>query len=100
MAISIRGLPFVQNAETKLIISWFGGRRDAISAKCFMEDVAARLKNRIQLTTDGHKAYLDAVENAFGSNIDFAQLVKLYGNGGFEGVIKYSPVPYVGEIKT
>lgn len=87
-------------AETKLIISWFVGRRDAISAKYFMEDVAARLKNRIQLTTDGHKVYLDAVENAFGSNIDFAQLVKLYGNGGVEGVIKYSPAPYVGEIKT
>jgi len=87
-------------ADSKLALSWFVGRRDAISAKYFMEDVAGRLKNRIQLTTDGHRVYLEAVEKAFGADIDFAQLVKLYGNGGVEGVVKYSPAPYVGEIKT
>jgi len=87
-------------ADSKLAFSWFVGRRDAISAKYFMEDIAARLKNRIQLTTDGHRVYLEAVEKAFGADIDFAQLVKLYGNGGVEGIVKYSPAPYVGEIKT
>jgi hypothetical protein len=70
-----------------------------MSAKIFMKDVAGRLKNRIQLTTDGHRAYLDAVENAFGSDIDFAQLVKLYGNSGNEGTIRYSPAECTGEIK-
>ena len=63
-------------ADSKLALSWFVGRRDAISAKYFMEDVAKRLKNRIQLTTDGHRVYLDAVERAFGADIDFAQLIK------------------------
>jgi IS1 family transposase len=87
-------------ADSKLALNWFIGRRDAVSAKYFMKDVAKRLKNRIQLTTDGYRVYLDAVENAFGADIDFAQLVKIYGNGGVEGVIKYSPAPYIGEIKT
>jgi IS1 family transposase len=87
-------------ADSKLVIGWFVGRRDAISANCFIKDIASRLKNRVQLTTDGHKVYLEAVENAFGADVDFAMLIKLYGEGGGEGVVRYSPAPCVGEIKT
>ncbi|MDE2573751.1 MAG: DDE-type integrase/transposase/recombinase [Rhodospirillales bacterium] len=67
------------DADSKLIVSYLVGGRDAGYAEAFMQDVADRLANRVQLTTDGHKAYLDAVESAFGSGVDYAQLVKLYG---------------------
>jgi IS1 family transposase len=67
------------DADTKLIPSWFVGGRDSDAAMIFMEDLATRLANRVQLTSDGHRAYLEAVEGAFGSNIDYAMLVKLYG---------------------
>lgn len=66
-------------ADTKLICSFMLGSRDAYTAKIFMDDLAGRLANRVQLTTDGHRPYLDAVERAFGSEIDYAQLVKIYG---------------------
>src|SRR5579864_3026755 len=65
------------DADTKLVISWAVGRRDAGCAADFLQDVAGRLSNRVQLTTDGHKMYLTAVPDAFGSDIDFAQLVKI-----------------------
>ena len=68
-------------ADTKLAPSWMVGYRTIEHAKIFFNDLAARLANRVQLTTDGHKAYLEAVEGAFGSDVDFAQLVKLYGDG-------------------
>ena len=88
------------DADSKLIVSWFVGDRSAESAAVFMKDVAARLANRVQLTTDGHKAYLDAVEDAFGGEIDFAQLVKLYGSlDGNMNERKYSPAEYTGQIK-
>jgi hypothetical protein len=65
-----------------------------------MNDVASRLKNRVQLTTDGHKAYLNAVEDSFGKDIDFAQLIKLYGNESERGSeAKYSPAQCTGTIK-
>ncbi len=67
------------DADSKLIVGWLVGGRDAEYANEFMQDVASRLTNRVQLTTDGHVAYLDAVEAAFGAGVDFAQLVKLYG---------------------
>lgn len=67
------------DADTKLIVSYYVGNRDAESAKAFMLDVASRLVHRIQLSTDGHSPYLEAVEGAFGIDIDFAQLVKFYG---------------------
>ncbi len=87
------------DADSKLIISWLVGGRDAGYATAFMEDVAARLKNRVQLTTDGLKAYLDAVEGAFGANIDYAQLIKLYGEApGSSG--RYSPAECTGIKKT
>ena len=67
------------DADTKLMIGWVVGGRDAEYANAFMNDLASRLANRVQLTTDGHKAYLEAVEGAFGADVDYAQLVKLYG---------------------
>jgi IS1 family transposase len=66
-------------AETKLICTYKIGTRGASTAYAFMHDLAERLANRIQLTTDGHRVYADAVESAFGSNIDYAMLVKVYG---------------------
>jgi IS1 family transposase len=66
-------------ADTKLIVSWRVGDRDAETAREFTEDLASRLANRVQLTTDGHRVYWEAVEKAFGSNVDYAMLVKLYG---------------------
>lgn len=67
------------DADSKLMISWMVGGRDAGTAGVFMDDVAARLANRVQLTTDGHKPYLEAVEGAFGAANDYAQFVKRYG---------------------
>jgi IS1 family transposase len=68
------------DAQTKLAISWLAGRRDAGCATEFLQDVSRRLANRVQLTTDGHKMYLSAVADAFAGAIDYAQLVKIYGN--------------------
>ena len=65
--------------DSKLIISYLVGGRDSGYALEFLDDVKSRLANRVQLTTDGHKAYLEAIEDAFGSDVDYAQLVKLYG---------------------
>lgn len=85
-------------ADTKLVPSWYIGKRDIATAKAFIYDLAGRLANRVQLTTDGHKAYLAAVEGAFGGDVDFSQLVKLYGDVGGEG--KYSPGECCGAIPT
>ena len=84
------------DADSKLIISHFVGGRDSECAKWFMQDVADRLANRVQLTSDGHRAYLEAVEGAFGADVDYAQLIKLYGNapGTFKG--RYSPAECTG----
>jgi IS1 family transposase len=87
------------DADSKLIISWLVGSRDADSANTFMNDVAYRLKNRVQLTTDGHKPYLEAVDSAFNGNIDFAQLVKIYGGNSAKNEKRYSPAEYVGAKK-
>jgi IS1 family transposase len=86
------------DADTKLIPSWHVGRRDADEAHLFLEDLASRLANRVQLTSDGHKAYLTAVEDTFGWNgIDYAMLVKLYGDVVTkEAGRKYSPAECVG----
>lgn len=91
------------DADSKLIISWNVGNRDADCAKTFMTDVADRVANYVQLTTDGHHAYLNAVGEAFGDNIDFAQLVKLYGSqkeGSTGAERKYSPMKFTGSKKT
>ncbi len=78
-------------ADTKLVPCWYVGGRDAKSAHTFMNDLASRLSSRVQLTTDGHKAYLEAVEGAFGSEIDYAMLVKIYGNEPEPQEVRYSP---------
>jgi IS1 family transposase len=83
------------DAETKLMPSWFVGGRDSESAIIFMDDLAFRLANRVQLTSDGLRAYLEAVEGAFGADIDYAQLVKLYGAPP-EGEKRYSPAECIG----
>ena len=70
------------DADTKLILSYMVGDRGADIAYPFMKDVASRTRNRIQLTTDGHRVYANAVEDAFGSDIDYAMLVKIYGSSG------------------
>ena len=65
-------------AQSKLIISWLVGGRDSDYAIAYMDDLRSRLANRVQIATDGHKAYLEAVEGAFGGEVDYAQLVRLY----------------------
>jgi IS1 family transposase len=77
------------DADTKLIPSFTVGNRDAVSAKILIEDLDGRLKNRIQLTTDGHRAYLEAVEGALSCDIDYAMLVKAYESS--QGETRYSP---------
>lgn len=87
-------------ADTKLLISHFVGGRDGECAKWFIEDMASRISNRIQLTSDGHKAYLEAVEGAFGADIDYAMLIKLYGNAPESSKGRYSPADCTGIKKT
>jgi IS1 family transposase len=83
-------------AHTKLIASWTVGTRGAGTAYEFMQDLAGRLANRVQLTTDGHRVYLDALEDAFGSNVDYAMLVKMYGAADRAGEARYSPATCIG----
>ena len=85
-------------ADTKLVPSWAVGDRDARTAKMFMDDLAKRLGNRVQLTTDGHKPYLEAVEGAFGCDIDYGMLIKLYGTPQ-EKDSRYSPVECIGTLE-
>lgn len=87
------------DSDTKLAISFFVGNRDFETANIFMQDLAGRIKNRVQLTTDGLKAYLEAVEDAFGNDIDFAQLHKIYATVSREDARKYSPAACTGAIK-
>lgn len=83
------------DSETKLIPCWFVGTRDASAAFHFMSDLAARLANRVQLTSDGHRPYLNAVESAFGHDIDYAMLIKIYGEGP-KTEARYSPAQCMG----
>lgn len=83
------------DADTKLIVSWRVGTRDAGTAFEFTQDLAERLANRVQLTTDGHKVYYNAVEAAFGSNVDYAMLVKLYGADKRDKEATYSPAKVI-----
>jgi IS1 family transposase len=86
------------DADTKLVASWYVGNRDSGAAMTFMDDLAPRLANRVQLTSDGHKPYLEAVEGAFGGDIDYAVLVKIYGAAP-EGQRRYSPAICTGARK-
>jgi IS1 family transposase len=87
------------DADTKLVPSWFVGGRDSDAAIIFMDDLRMRLANRVQLTSDGHKAYLEAVEGAFGADVDYAQLVKLYGATSESAKGRYSPAECIGAHK-
>jgi IS1 family transposase len=83
------------DADTKLVPCWMVGQRDIASATDFIGDLASRLNHRVQLTTDGHRLYLAAVEDAFGGDIDYAQLIKVYGASG-EAQTRYSPGQCIG----
>src|SRR5579872_5525828 len=84
------------DADTKLCVSYLAGGRDGGWARDFMQDCADRISNRVQITTDGHKAYLEAVENAFGADIDYAQLQKIYGAPSESEQRRYSPARCIG----
>jgi len=85
------------DADSKLIVSYPVGGRDGEYAMWFIDDLASRLATRVQLTSDGHRAYLEAVEGAFGADVDYAQLVKLYGSeGGKSAEVRYSPAECTG----
>jgi IS1 family transposase len=84
------------DADSKMVVSWLVGDRDLDHAIKFINDLSTRVCHRIQLTTDGHQAYLEAVEGAFGSEIDYAMLQKLYAAPPPEGATRYSPARCCG----
>jgi IS1 family transposase len=86
-------------ADTKLLITWLVGGRDSDYAIAFMDDLRDRLANRVQLTSDGHKAYLEAVEGAFGADVDYAMLVKIFGAAPESMKGRYSPAECIGARK-
>ena len=88
------------DADSKMILSYFVGGRDGECAMWFIDDLASRLANRVQLTSDGHRAYLEAVEGEFGADVDYAQLVKIYGNSPESFIGRYSPADCTGIKKT
>jgi IS1 family transposase len=88
------------DADTKLIASWLVGDRGLDTAKSFISDLVGRLASRVQLTSDGHKCYVEEVEHAFGDDIDFAQLIKQYGENRDCGEVRYSPAICTGAKKT
>jgi len=83
------------DADTKLVVSYLVGGRGADWAMDFMNDCASRIVGRVQITTDGHRAYLEAVEGAFGMDVDYAQLHKIYG-ASLENEARYSPATCIG----
>src|SRR5438445_12104163 len=83
------------DADTKLCVSYLVGGRGLGWAKEFMADCANRIRGRVQITTDGHRAYLEAVEDAFGADIDYAKLQKIYGAAS-ENDTRYSPAACIG----
>jgi len=87
------------DADSKLVISWLVGGRDSEYAIAFMDDLASRLSNRVQLTLDGHRAYLEAVEGAFGGDIDYATLEKIYATDPAATRGRYSPPVCTGAKK-
>ena len=87
------------DADTKLVPSWQIGDRSGATAIALLDDLRSRLANRVQLTTDGHRPYLDAVEGAFGGDVDYAQLVKLYGPAAKEEERRYSFGRCIGSRK-
>lgn len=86
-------------AETKLVPAWYIGSRDTEAAMYFIDNLAQRLANRVQLTSDGHKPYLEAIDSVFGNNIDYAMLVKIYGPSPEGATRRYSPPECIGARK-
>ena len=87
------------DADSKLVVSYLCGGRDAQWGLQFMEDLASRVTTRIQITSDGHRAYAEAVEGAFGMDVDFAMLIKLYGSPSEKYDTRYSPTGLIGTRK-
>ncbi len=87
------------DADSKMMVSWVIGDRSSMTALYLMDDLRDRIENRVQLTTDGNSAYLEAVEAAFGPEVDYAMLVKLYGEGGGTAERRYSPSECIGTRK-
>jgi IS1 family transposase len=83
------------DADTKLVPAWFLGQRDFRTAKFFVGDLASRLRNRVQITTDGHRPYIEAIEDAFGQDVDYSILQKIYGHP-MENETRYSPAQCIG----
>jgi IS1 family transposase len=88
------------DADTKLVPSWRIGDRSSETGLAFADDLAKRLANRVQITSDGHRAYLEAIEGAFGGDVDYAMLVKLHGSSPESSKGRYSPAECTGAIKT
>jgi IS1 family transposase len=88
------------DADSKLVPSWRIGDRTSETGLAFVDDLAKRLSNRVQITSDGYRAYLEAIEGAFGGDVDYAQLVKLYGTSPDSATGRYSPAECCGAIKT
>jgi IS1 family transposase len=84
------------DADSKLVLTWMLGQRDLGTAKEFVNDIASRLAKRVQITTDGHRVYLNAIEDAFGMDVDYAQLQKIYGAPTDEEYRRYSPGRCIG----
>jgi IS1 family transposase len=87
------------DAQTKLVPAFKIGNRDMATAEAFMADVASRMKNRVQISTDGLNAYVAAIEKAFGGDVDYAQIVKTYGPQELNGARRYSPAEFVSAEK-
>ena len=87
------------DADSNLIVSWLVGGRDGEYAMAFMDDLRSHLANRVQLTSDGHKAYLEAVEGAFGGDVDYAMINKIYGTAPDAARGRYSPAECIGVKK-
>jgi IS1 family transposase len=88
------------DAETKLVPTWMLGKRDFDTARIFVSDLASRLKNRVQLTSDGHRPYIQAIEDAFGTEVDYSILQKIYG-APQENETRYSPAKCIGiDVRT
>jgi IS1 family transposase/lambda repressor-like predicted transcriptional regulator len=89
------------DADTKLVPSWMHGNRSYCDAKAFVQDVAERLAHRVQITTDGHRMYLDAMQAGFGADVDYAMLIKHFGNQGtnHDPATRYSPGECCGTEK-
>jgi len=93
-----RGSQFAIDADTKLVPSWRIGDRSSETAIAFTDDLASRLATRVQITTDGHRAYIEAIEGSFGADVDYAMLVKIYGADP-TGEKRYSPAECIGAVK-